>query len=81
MIIVIIATIIAISSVVANYIFYKHIQKEEIEYKQELKKKYIKCDVRLYNAAYEAYEHAKEEHRDFEAQKFRELLNDLKGRR
>ena len=79
--VIIVCSIIAISSVVASCIFYKNVQKEEELYEQELDRKYIKNDFRLYNAAYEAYQYAKKENRDFEAQKFKELLEELKGKR
>ncbi len=81
MIFVIIGSIIAISSVIASYIFYKKMQQREKLYKQELDKKYVKNDFRLYNAAYEAYQYAQKENRRFEAQKFKELLNELKRKR
>lgn len=79
--VIIVCSIIALSSVIASCIFYKNMQKEEELYEQELAKKYIKNDFRLYNAAYEAYQYAKKENRNFEAQKFKELLDELKGKR
>ncbi len=66
--------IILLSSCYCSFFYYKKYKT----IKNELDKKYIKVDVRVKDAFYEAYEWAKKNHNDFEAKTFLNLLTEAK---
>ena len=60
---------------------YKINQQKLNDLQAEIETKYIKADVRIYNAVVQAKEHAIKNNNTFEANIFQTLLDEINGRR
>lgn len=81
----IIVTYILIITIFCSIYFYllKEYHKQferNIAIRKEIQKKYIKVDVRLWNAVLEAYEQAVKNNNQYEEKIFQNLLNELRGK-
>lgn len=77
------AIVLIVGSILLSRHFFKKYKKVLLEYhtlEKTVEKSYIKADVRVYNAIYEAYEQAIEKDNNFEARIFSNLLQEIKGK-
>ena len=77
------AAILVAGSIILSRHFFKKYKNILVDYhtlEKTMEKSYIKADVRIYNAIYEAYEQAVAKDNNFEARIFSNLLQEIKGK-